>query len=83
MFASHHKLDNLVMIVDQNGLQIDGAVEDVAGIGPLDKKFEAFGFEVIGWAELGIAAAIGACVIPVVEIVKLIQRIYARKKAQK
>ena len=47
MFASHNKLDNLVVIVDQNGLQIDGAVEDVAGIEPLDKKFEAFGFEVI------------------------------------
>ena len=47
MFASHNKLDNLVVIVDQNGLQIDGAVSDVAGIEPLDKKFEAFGFEVI------------------------------------
>ena len=47
MFASHNKLDNLVVMVDQNGLQIDGAVEDVAGIEPLDKKFEAFGFEVI------------------------------------
>ncbi len=43
----------------------------------------AFGFVVIGWAELGIAAAIGVCVIPVVEIVKLIQRKIARKKAQK
>ena len=47
MFASHNKLDNLVLCVDQNGLQIDGAVEDVAGIEPLDKKFEAFGFEVV------------------------------------
>ena len=47
MFASHHKLDNLVVMVDQNGLQIDGTVEEVAGIEPLDKKFEAFGFEVI------------------------------------
>ena len=47
MFASHNKLDNLVLFVDQNGLQIDGAVEDVAGIEPLDKKFEAFGFEVV------------------------------------
>ena len=36
-----------VIIVDQNGLQIDGPVADVAGIEPLDKKFEAFGFEVI------------------------------------
>ena len=47
MFASHNKLDNLVVIVDQNGLQIDGSVEDVAGIEPLDKKFESFGFYVI------------------------------------
>lgn len=46
MFASHHALDNLVVIVDQNGLQIDGAVSEVGGIEPLDKKFEAFGFEV-------------------------------------
>ena len=43
----------------------------------------AFGFVVIGWVELGIAAAIGVCVIPVVEIVKFIQRKIARKKAQK
>ena len=46
MFASHHNLDNLVVFVDQNGLQIDGPVEVVCGIEPLDKKFEAFGFEV-------------------------------------
>ena len=47
MFASHNKLDNLVVIVDQNGLQIDGRVSEVCGIEPLDKKFESFGFEVI------------------------------------
>ena len=46
MFAAHNNLDNLVVIVDQNGLQIDGPVEKVCGIEPLDKKFEAFGFEV-------------------------------------
>ena len=46
MFASHNNLDNLVVIVDQNGLQIDGTVEEVAGIEPLDRKFESFGFEV-------------------------------------
>ena len=46
MFAAHNKLDNLVIFVDQNGLQIDGTVEEVAGIEPLDKKFESFGFEV-------------------------------------
>lgn len=47
MFASHHNLDNLCVIVDFNGLQIDGNVNEVAGLEPLDKKFEAFGFEVI------------------------------------
>ena len=46
MFAGHKKLDNFVVIVDSNGLQIDGSVEDVAGPNPLDKKFEAFRFEV-------------------------------------
>ncbi|MGN1051545.1 MAG: transketolase [Acutalibacteraceae bacterium] len=46
MFASHHSLDNLVVIVDQNGLQIDGTVDEVGGIEPLDKKFESFGFQV-------------------------------------
>ncbi|MGN1457981.1 MAG: transketolase [Acutalibacteraceae bacterium] len=47
MFASHHNLDNLCVIVDFNGLQIDGNVNEVAGLEPLDKKFEAFGFEVL------------------------------------
>ncbi len=47
MFASHMKLDNLCMIVDFNGLQIDGKVNDVAGLEPIDKKFEGFGFEVL------------------------------------
>lgn len=46
MFASHHNLDNLCAIVDYNGLQIDGKVEEVAGLSPLDQKFEAFGFDV-------------------------------------
>ena len=47
MFAAHYKLDNLCVIVDWNGLQIDGAVTEVMNPTPLDKKFEAFGFEVI------------------------------------
>ena len=47
MFAGHRKLDNLVVIVDNNGLQIDGAVEDVCSPYPIDKKFEAFNFHVI------------------------------------
>lgn len=44
MFASHYKLDNLCYIIDYNGLQIDGNVEDVAGLNKLKEKFEAFGF---------------------------------------
>ncbi len=47
MFAAHNNLDNLVVFVDQNGLQIDGTVAEVGGIEPLDKKFESFGFEVV------------------------------------
>lgn len=47
MFAAHNKLDNLVIIVDQNGLQIDGPVAEICNIEPLDKKFESFGFEII------------------------------------
>lgn len=47
MFASHYKLDNLCVVVDFNGLQIDGHVNDVAGLEPIDKKFESFGFEII------------------------------------
>ena len=47
MFAGARKLDNLVVIVDNNGLQIDGAIEDVCSPYPIDKKFEAFNFNVI------------------------------------
>jgi transketolase len=47
MFAGHKKLDNFVVIVDNNGLQIDGKVEDVCNPYPIDKKFEAFNFHVI------------------------------------
>ena len=47
MFAGHRKLDNLVIIVDNNGLQIDGKIEDVCSPYPIDKKFEAFNFHVI------------------------------------
>lgn len=47
MFAGHRKLDNLVVIVDNNNLQIDGTVEDVCSPYPIDKKFEAFNFHVI------------------------------------
>lgn len=47
MFAGAHKLDNLVVIVDNNGLQIDGSIEDVCSPYPIDKKFAAFNFHVI------------------------------------
>ena len=47
MLAGHRKLDNLVVIVDNNGLQIDGRIEDVCSPYPIDKKFEAFNFHVI------------------------------------
>ena len=47
MWAGHRKLDNLVVIVDNNNLQIDGSVEDVCSPYPIDKKFEAFNFHVI------------------------------------
>ncbi len=46
MFAGHHGLDNLCVIVDNNGLQIDGPVSKVGGPEPFDEKFLAFGFEV-------------------------------------
>lgn len=47
MFAGAHNLDNLVVVVDNNGLQIDGNIEDVCSPYPIDKKFEAFNFHVI------------------------------------
>ena len=47
MLAGHRHLDNLVVIVDNNGLQIDGEIEKVCSPYPIDKKFEAFNFHVI------------------------------------
>lgn len=47
MFAGHRKLDNLVVVVDNNGLQIDGNVEDVCSPYPIADKFKAFNFHVI------------------------------------
>ena len=46
MAAAHYKLDNLTVIVDRNGLQIDGRVDDVMSLGDLSRKFSAFGFAV-------------------------------------
>lgn len=51
MFAGARKLDNLVVIIDNNGLQIDGRIEDVCSPYPIDKKFEAFNFHVITVAD--------------------------------
>ena len=47
MFSAHNKLDNLVAIVDNNGLQIDGKITDVCSPMPITDKFEAFGWHVI------------------------------------
>ena len=47
MSSSHYKLDNLCLIIDNNNLQIDGNVDKVMNIYPLDEKFRSFGFEVI------------------------------------
>ena len=47
MLAAHKKLDNLVVIVDNNNLQIDGPIDQVCSPYPIDKKFEAFNFHVI------------------------------------
>lgn len=47
MFASHYKLDNLVAVVDNNNLQIDGKVSEVMSPYPIDEKFRAFGWHVI------------------------------------
>lgn len=47
MFAAHYQLDNLVAVVDNNGLQIDGKVSEVMSPYPIDEKFRAFGWHVI------------------------------------
>ena len=47
MTASHYKLDNLCLIIDNNNLQIDGKVSEVMSIYPIDEKFRSFGFETI------------------------------------
>ncbi|WP_460574677.1 transketolase [Hymenobacter coalescens] len=47
MYAPHHKVDNLVAIVDRNGQQIDGPTDKIGGLGDLRAKFEAFGWRVL------------------------------------
>lgn len=63
MSASHYRLDNLVFLLDHNGLQIDGKNEEVMGLGDIEKKFAAFGFEYLtvdGHDVAAIAAALAA-----------------------
>ncbi len=47
MFCAHHKTDNLIAMVDWNGQQIDGRIDDIAGVGDLKPKWEAFGWDVL------------------------------------
>jgi len=47
MFAAHYKLDNLTIFIDNNGLQIDGNIDEVMSPNPIDKKFESFGWNVV------------------------------------
>lgn len=47
MEAAHYKLDNLIAVLDENHLQIDGAVKDVMGIDPIDEKYKSFGWNVV------------------------------------
>lgn len=47
LFAAHYRLDNLCVLIDLNGLQIDGATKDVMNLEPVDAKLEAFGFNVV------------------------------------
>ena len=61
MAASHYKLDNLLMILDHNGLQIDGRNEDVMNNAPLGEKFAAFGWNVFGVDGHDIDAVTEAC----------------------
>ncbi|SFB11107.1 transketolase [Acetitomaculum ruminis DSM 5522] len=60
MFAGSRKLDNLVLIVDNNGLQIDGNIADVCSPYPIDEKFKAFGFNVINVSAHDFAELRGA-----------------------
>ena len=47
MAAAHYKLDNLTVILDNNGLQIDGSNDEVMSLGNVRAKFEAFGYDVV------------------------------------
>jgi len=81
MFAGAHKLDNLVVIVDNNNLQIDGTIDEVCSPYPIDKKFEAFNFHVINVAdgndmaqiEAAFQEAHGVTGMPVAIIIKTVK----------
>lgn len=60
MTAAHYKLDNLVAILDNNGLQIDGFIKDVMGIEPIGDKWRAFGWEVIETDGHDMSSLLGA-----------------------
>jgi transketolase len=61
MFAAHYKIDNLIAIIDRNGLQIDGPTEQVMSIEPLASKWRSFGWNVIEVDGHDILAIIEAC----------------------
>ncbi len=65
MSAAHYGLDNLVFLLDHNGLQIDGANEQVMGLGDISAKFAAFGFECLAVDGHDIGAIAGAIATPV------------------
>lgn len=46
LFGAHHNLDNLVVLIDANGGQVDGYVKDIENVSPLDEKWKAFGWDV-------------------------------------
>ncbi len=65
MASAHYKLDNLVFMLDHNGLQIDGSNDEVMGLGDITKKFEAFGFECFTVDGHDIDAIVAALKAPV------------------
>lgn len=79
MFAAHYALDNLTVIIDNNGLQIDGPIDKVMSSYPIDKKLEAFGFDVFkaGGNDMdeldSVFAAARACAKPACILMKTVK----------
>lgn len=73
MAAAHYKLDNLIFMLDYNGLQIDGSNDEVMGLGDITNKFDAFGFECLNVDGHDIDAITEAIKIPVHGKPKLIR----------